>query len=517
MRCVTLMLRTCLLLACATQAAPARAATTVPPERLPTRHWSYEEIEELAVAGVLDSLWVYTRPLSRGDVARDLLRGGPRSGADPRFARLRREFALEAQQIDTAGTPAFTPHLVRDEGPDGALRAWPRARIGESREAGRGWHSDALTELGFQGLYQHAPHWSVYADLVARKYPGSRPYADPLFSGSEITFLTEQAYLAAVFGPAELAAGRDRVRWGMGQTGPLLLGDAAAAMSILEYSLHWRRLHATAITSLLDPAQGEYLAGHRLEWRPLRKWYVALSEAARFRSRQPDLLYTSGIIPYTVVQRLLAMDAGPDTTGSVRNNIMVTLEAAFRPMPGLQLGATLLVDDTQHRPSVPGARLGYQANLLWTAAGGPRPGTLRLEYTRIRNYVYSVFYGENFIHQGSSLGYPDGPDLARLAGRFTVDLSRDTRAWLAATYTARGEGSVGGFMDAEHADLQPAPAELSGVVEKTLGLDAGARWFPRDNVQLEGSLGWRRARDAGHVPGARTCQMVGSLFLEGRW
>ncbi|HVP38192.1 MAG TPA: capsule assembly Wzi family protein [Candidatus Saccharimonadales bacterium] len=498
-------------------AAPASGQPAIPPERLPTGHWSYEDLEELAVAGALDSLWVYTRPLSRGDAAAALLAAAARFGSDPRHARLLREFAQEASELDSARAPSFTRHLVDVGDADAALRAWPRARLGESREPGRGWHSDSLSELGFQGLAQLRPHWTLYTDMLMRKYAHGRDYADPLFTGTDITLLTQQAYVAANYGPLQAMLGRDRVRWGLGQTGSLLLGDAAPAMTLVEYSLHWRRLHATAITSLLEPGLGGYLSGHRLEWHPGRAWLVGLSEVARYTSRQPDLLYLSGIIPYTLVQRLLAADARGDTSLDVRNNIMVALEGAWRPRPGVQLGGTLLLDDVQRRADQPGSRYGYQLSVLLTQTGRARPATLRVEYTRILDYVYSVYYGEDYIHQGASLAYPLGPDLARLSGRLSVDVSRDLKAWVAADYLAHGEGTLGQYLDVLHPGLQAPPGELLGVVEKTLGLDAGARWFARDNVQLEGSLGWRRVRDAAHVAGARLTQLVGSLALEGRW
>ncbi|MBI5837298.1 MAG: hypothetical protein HZB25_08640 [Candidatus Eisenbacteria bacterium] len=505
------------LLALAAAAGPARSSGAAPPERLPAGHWSYGDLEELSVAGALDSLWLYVRPLSRGEVAAALLRGAAVAGGDPRQARLLREFAQEARELDPAQAPGFTRHLVDQRDGSTSLRAWPTARAGLSREPGRGWGSDALTQLGFQAAFLARPHWAVYSDMLARRYEHSRTYADPLFTDTDITFLTQQAYVAASFAPLTVALGRDRVRWGLGQEGSLILGDGADAMSLVEYSVDWRRLHATALTALLRPGGGEYLSGHRLEWRPARRWFVGLSEVSRYASKQPEPLYISGIIPYTLVQRLLAADDQAGGGPSPRNNIMVSLEGAWRPVAGVQLGATLLIDDLPRKSTQPAARTGYQANLLATRPRSARPATLRVEWTRIRNYVYSVFYGEDYIHHGSSLAYPLGPDLERLTGRVSVDLCPDVKAWVAADYLAKGEGALGDYLDVSHPGIQSPPGELQGVVEKTLRLDAGALFFARDNLQARGSLGWNRTRNAGHLEGVRRDEVVGALSLEGRW
>ena len=119
-------------------------------------------------------------------------------------------------------------------------------------------------------------HLFLASDFSIRSYKNSHAYADPILTGSDITALMEQAYVGAGYGSASWTLGRDRSRWGLGQTGSLILSDAAAPATILEYELAWRTLHARAQTAVLDPATGEYASSHRLECQASRRVYPGL-------------------------------------------------------------------------------------------------------------------------------------------------------------------------------------------------------------------------------------------------
>lgn len=150
--------------------------------------------------------------------------------------------------------------------------------------------------------------------------------------------------------------------------------------------------------------------------------------------------------------------------------------------------------------------------------GATRLLTARAEFTRVDNYVYSVEYGENFIHQGRTLGYPSGPDVARIWAQVVVDLDRAWRAGIDIDYTAKGEGGLGEPLDTGPAGAsQPPPSELSGIVEEASTLAATARWLSRDNVQFNGRIGLSHAANAGHVEGAGRSQMIGEFSMEVRW
>jgi hypothetical protein len=113
------------------------------------------------------------------------------------------------------------------------------------------------------------------------------------------------------------------------------------------------------------------------------------------------------------------------------------------------------------------------------------------------------------------LGYPDAPDLAVVSGRLSMDLDEATRVWVGGSYAARGEGSLDRPLQVgAPVPGQTPPSEFAGTVQKTLGVDAGARVLVRDNLRLEAELGWRHARNWLHVEGATLDQAVGRLLVE---
>jgi hypothetical protein len=62
-----------------------------------------------------------------------------------------------------------------------------------------------------------------------------------------------------------------------------------------------------------------------------------------------------------------------------------------------------------------------------------------LEFTRVHRYVYSVFYGEDFIHHGKPIGYPAGPDSRTVFGEAAGRRTRtgSSRSAAARSSTAR--------------------------------------------------------------------------------
>src|SRR5262249_15161819 len=151
-------------------------------------------------------------------------------------------------------------------------------------------------------------------------------------------------------------------------------------------------------------------------------------------------------------------------------------------------------------------------------ASSARPWTLRAEYTRVRNYVYSSSYGESFMLQGNSLAYPLGPDLARGTGQLAVDLDEDWRLRAGVDYLAKGEGHLGESVDNDNPDpKQTPPGTLEGVVEKTLTCGISARRFLRDDLRVEAELSPAWVWNAGHVEGTRAHRLGGFVSLDFRW
>lgn len=491
-------------------------------DRLPSDHWSYAPLEELAELSRSDSISLHVRPMSREDAGKFLLAGRRRFAADPRYLRLCREFGLELERADSAASWRFTSPAVRVREGQSDFRLHFFALAGEAKAAGKPWQPDSLSQLAVSSSFRYGSHWFLHSSFVIRKYAGSRNYADPLLGGTDITGLTRQAYVTMANGAFDVTLGRDRPSWDPGETGGLLLSDAGPSMSLLDFGVHWKSLHARAITALLNSSQGEYLSAHRVEFTLSPRWTLVASEAARYRSNQPEPLYLLGLIPYTAVQRLVAADAFPDSGfEAARNNLMVMFAGIWRPLPGWRWKAELLLDDLGRlRDSADGTRnkIGYRFAGMWTQAGSARPLTARAEWTRVDNYVYSVDYGENFTHQGGPLGYPLGPDVRSILASIDWDPAAEVRVGIAASRIDKGEGTLGRFLRTSPPDPgQPAPSRFLGVLETRHEIRAQGSWQPRDNVRLRGSLGWSSVKNSGHVRLAPVHSGLGSLVLEVHW
>ena len=279
----------------------------------------------------------------------------------------------------------------------------------------------------------------------------------------------------------------------------------------------FRHVRATSVHGDVDASRDARIAAHRLEWFPSASLTVGLHEAARYTSAQWEPLYAVPLLPFTFVQRLLSEDS-VDGTGPVdplRNNVMGGLDVTWRPRPGARLHGELLLDDQNLKTAGSPTRIGYQLGALGTRAlpalTPAARGTLRLEYSRVYNYVYSTFYGEDFIHHGRPIGFPEGPDSRVLAAGLTVATSAAFEASLAATLADRGEGALGTFFDPDSGAA--SGSVLSGVVEKTRTIEAGARWWPRDGVDIGVTVARQAIHDVAHVDGAESRRWIARLAV----
>jgi hypothetical protein len=257
---------------------------------------------------------------------------------------------------------------------------------------------------------------------------------------------------------------------------------------------------ATALTGVLSRAEGRYLAAHRLELDPSTRLSLGLSEAVRYRSQGIDPLYASGLLPYAIVERIQIRDASTDSVrGLERANIMVASDAVYRPWPSLSLYGELLIDDFSTETSTLPDRFGYQLGLRSERPYGEQHARFVAEYTRVRNFTYSVDYGQNFIYRGRPLGYALGPDAENVWLESALDLSRDWQLRWTGDFTNHGEGRLGVPWSETQGPVDNAG--LSGVVEERREVWGDARWLPRDNVDLSAGAGFRRVRNESNVRG----------------
>jgi Capsule assembly protein Wzi len=368
--------------------------------------------------------------------------------------------------------------------------------------------TDTSTVTSGSGLHLRAglavDRWFVYSHLVVGHFDQARSFADPVVANTDLTTLTEESYIsyAGRDDAWGVQFGRDRWQWGPGEEGSLILSKTSAPLTGLAFRgrLAALRLDGIALNVTLDPATGEQLAAHRLEWQPQDRLRLGVTEAARYHATSWTPLYAVGVIPYVIVQRLLVQDS-PDSADALRNNILFGGDFSWRVSDGTRLYGELAIDDLHAKTSANPDKLAWQ--LGWSGAGmiGAQRFTWNGEITRVWRYVYTSYFGRTYEAQGQPIGYPTGPDSRRLLLRVSWDPSVAWQLTARAAATDRGEGTLTDTFvpGSPHVDA----SQFLGVVEHTRQAEAGARWWPAGGVDISASAGYRRIDNAAHVTGAK--------------
>ncbi len=446
-----------------------------------------------------------TRPLQRVEIEGP---GSPPAAPGPAraisLARLERALARDADS-------AFAPHPTLRSTPRVFQSAAPGGQCfelslglegtalsdGDHREFGSG--SGAHARIGVQ-----LDRWLAYTHLIAGRIENGLTFADPLIARNDLIMHTEETYLAYTAASARWSVqmGRNRWHWGPGEEASLVLSKTSAPLTGLAYRLRIEPLHAdaTALSATLDQAAGEQLAAHRLEWQPRDGLRLGATEAARYHGSAWQPLYAVGVVPYIMVQRLLVSDE-PDSLRALRNNILVSFDAAWRVADGTRVYGEFLFDDLHAKSGTIPNKYGWQ--LGWEGAGaiGSSRVTWGGEFTRLTRFVYTSFFGRTYQAQGRPLGFPTGPDARRIALRAAWDWSADGQLFARVSRTDQGENTL------NQPFLPGSPRvtveRFQGVVEQTRDVEGGVRWWPASGVDVAVLGGYRWVENPGHVEGTR--------------
>lgn len=385
---------------------------------------------------------------------------------------------------------------------EGALR-WPSSDEQVRWSDGSGAHVRIAAQV---------EHWLAYSHLWAGHLQDAERFTDALAKGTDIALQTEESYLAYDGGSRwGLMFGRNRWHWGPGNEGSLLISRTSAPVSGL--MLHLRveslRLDATALHATLEAGSGEQLSAHRLEWQVSEGLRLGATETARYRASGYQGAYLASVIPFSLVQRLLDQDAGADTSGARRNNVMLGLDAAWRVADGTRVHGELLIDDLHAESGDIPNKLGYQlgaegvgdlfgARLSWGS-----------EYTRLSRFVYTSFYGRTHAAQDRPIGFPTGPDSERLRLHVAWDPNPDWQVGLVAARTTRGESKLSDpFLPGSQV---PDIWTFAGTPERERQLHGAVRWWPASGIDISARVGRTWRTDTAHVAGVRQAQWEGAL------
>lgn len=346
---------------------------------------------------------------------------------------------------------------------------------------------------------------AAYSEYVVGRIENARAFSDPIIPDNDLIVLPDDTYLSFTEELGRWSARFGRGRWhlGPGQEGSLVLSQTSPTLTGLAFRANLRPLRADliAISATLKQAAGEQLAAHRFEWQPMDWMRVGVSEAARYHGTGWKPLYLVGAIPYVIVQRL-ERQYEVDSLRSVRNNVLTAADLTLRLFPGFRGYGEILIDDIHARSGKLPNKIGYQFG--WDGAFALGSGRILhgAELTRLTRYVYTSFFGRDYVVDDRSIGYPYGPDLRRVMLRAGWDPNVDWNFTVRATHTDKGEN------DLDEPFLPNSPRvdafQFEGVVENLRDVEGSVTWGPASGVELGITVGKSWTRNAGHVAGART-------------
>jgi hypothetical protein len=497
-------------------AVPARARYG-PLEEIPVESRLIREIEDLAATYGLGRAFHTTRPWDRADLSAfldEILTLAPEAEGDPALARLRRELRPE----DGGWGP-----LIRARDDEGSLEVSPYARVDYAEDRAR---RSILRDFraGLQGSAMPGEHVLLFTDVYAgTESPG--PHGNPvesrhfgLVEGVQVNSYFDRAYVRARGPLGRVTLGHSWLRWGPGITGGVGLSDGAPAFDYVEFRTRIvRRLQLEWFVAALDPVAETYLAGHRIEIRPVASLDLAFSELARFDGAANAPLYLVPGIPFSLVEKRLlqSSDLPADSLErKFKNNLMWTADFTWRALPGARLYGEVAVDDISFSSEKRPLSIAWQLGAHGRRRLGGDAVSLRTEYSRVYRYTYSVFHHHDFEFHGMPTGYPLGPDVEQAFGQLAWCRGADWTFALEGALVRKGAAELGDFYVL--GSPRP-PLALSGIVERDTRIALSADWSPASGLSLGLTSGYARVRDLDHVAGRDSRGAYGATRFRVLW
>jgi hypothetical protein len=481
-------------------------ATYLPQERIPTDSPVYRDLERLATTYRFPAEFLSTRPLRLEEAMtylEILPKRAPGVGDDPAWQR--------AVRYVERGMQGSTSPLYEHTDGDDAIQVSPYASFlydddpRNRPDLNRDYRVGVRTALSLdQAAIFYADLYAGTASQGGRGTPNFGTF-NALVEGVDFNTWMNEAYVEVPLSRLRLLAGHTWLRWGPGRDGTLALSDAAPALDMLRGELTvFRNFRLQWFVAMLDPGPQSYLAGHRLEARLGDRVEVGLTEMARFTGTSQAPLYFMPLVPYPLWEKRpkTGTATSADTSGLLlhKNNVLQSADIVWHFRPGARVWGELMIDDISfsgdYKPDLIGYQLGMDVRR--SVAHGRMLG-LSVEASRVNQFTYSHFTGQDFSFEGFPAGYVYGPDVLYSAAELTYEHNSRWEFGVRTEYRKKGEGVVGepwskslGKVDA---------GTFGGVVEKEVRVTWSAVYTPARWLRLEARVGTSQIKNLDHAPG----------------
>ncbi len=461
------------------------AAPASPLSYVPVGHWSYQAAFQLAALGLVPSLQLAAKPLTRAEMAALVLAARRAATAAPLSDTDRRALDLLSAE--------FAPEIAALDGGSAPGRSAAGLRVG----GGAGGAPTLTTHPST------VPGWTATTTLTI---PLGEAVLDAA-AGQAVPGL-QRGYLSARLGAVDLQVGRDSLWWGPATRGALLLSDNAGPLDLVKVAFDvGPYVRFLKLAAPLDEP-GRYLIGTRVDWQAGERVRFGVSETA-IAFAGPLLWYhLANPLPGVLTAALRPWDW--QTAAGVNDNFLGSFDFEMVPAPGTVVYGELMIDDV-HKPfppvvppggpypAVDPSRWGFTAGLYLADPFHDGRTGLRVEYARVYNWTYTHHtLNRSYTYRGVSLGHWLGADGDDLAITLYRPLKGDDHLAIWAARTRHGEGRVGTIWSSQTEAWQKY--FLAGTVEVRHSL--GAAWQRRTpGLQYGISAEVSHAVNRNNVPG----------------
>ena len=292
--------------------------------------------------------------------------------------------------------------------------------------------------------------------------------------------------------------GRDKLNWGNGETGNLVLSDWADWYNFIKFTTYWKILKFSVVYASLEShltpeekdydavgeglTQGNYenfrerykaLVAHRLEARITDKFTIAATEAIIFGNKYPEF---GNMNPVSIFHSVFAPEY---------SNVIFSLEADYAIFRGFDLYAQVAMDEMklsiENGESARPTALGYLAGARYLFPVGDGIMKFVLEGAYTDPYLYNRWHpltrfttrrrywsylSGDYLYLDKATGYRYGPDavIGYLAGEYRIPSDLMLKADVTLKFLGEKNTSLS-IIESYDTDKKTTP---SGTVEREL-------------------------------------------------
>ena len=296
--------------------------------------------------------------------------------------------------------------------------------------------------------------------------------------------------------------GRDKISWGNGETGNMVLSDWADWYNFIKFTTYWKVLKFSfvyaGLESYLTPeekefdkreqgdglVQGNYenfrerykaFLAHRLEARITDKFTMAATEGIIFGNKYPEF---GNMNPVSIFHSVFAPEY---------SNVIFSLEADYAIFRGFDLYAQVAMDEMklsiENSESARPTALGYMLGTRYLFPAGDGIVKLTLEGAYTDPYLYNRWHpltrftvrrrywsylDDGYLYLDKATGYRYGPDavVGYLAGEYRIPSDLMLKADITLKYLGEKNTSLS-EITSYHTDKKTTP---TGTVERELDI-----------------------------------------------